>query len=385
MCTRYLNNQNKDYISTGRNMDWSAPFDSTLWAFKKNIKRAGCLGEELSTAIDSQPLEWVSKYGSVVIMVNENASCDGINTEGLMANALWQEDCQYAEMEECENVKGLSVLSFVQYLLDNFKNVREVANFFKEMEKNKTAEQIVLVSGEVKTGTGETIKALLHYSVSDANGDSAIIEIKEGKFSIHHCDEYVVMTNEPFYEKQLELNKYWEYQWKSQPIPDDKDKKEVTYIHANNSIPGSPFAIDRFARASFYANQSTPPSSPEDSVAQTLSVQMAISTPIAINLPVKSNNGNGSGTQWTTVIDQSRLKYYFRNARTPNTIWVDVPNMKLNDFDGSPFEGAQAAITLVTVECDKDGINITNFDGNGSVNEKFESKDDPYSEYLTKH
>lgn len=372
MCTRYLNNQNKDFISTGRNMDWSSPFDSTLWAFKKGASRVGCSEEALSKTKNSQPLEWVSKYGSVVTIVNEGASCDGINTEGLVANAQWQTDCEYPIPKLLNNVKGLSVLSFVQYLLDNFKTVKEVTDYFSHMEKDETAEQIALVSGDVTTGTGDTIQALLHYSVSDASGDSAIIELKGGKFSINHACEYVVMTNEPFFHEQLALNKYWEYQWKSRTDASDPSQKEFAYIHADNSIPGTPFAIDRFARASFYASQVQPPESYKDSVAQTFSVQMAISTPLGINLPMNSNNS--AATQWTTVSDQGQLQYYFRNSRTPNTIWVDVPSLNLNESDSAPFKGGQAAITLVKVN----GNDIINYEEHGCVNDKFESRDDPY-------
>lgn len=99
---------------------------------------------------------------------------------------------------------------------------------------------------------------------------------------------------------------------------------------------------------------------------------MAMSTPLAIDLPV--NTDNGGATQWTTVSDQIQLRYYFRNSPTPNTIWVDVPALNLNQSDSAPFKGEQAAITLVKV----DGDDIVNFEEHGCVNNKFESRDDPY-------
>ena len=45
---------------------------------------------------------------------------------------------------------------------------------------------------------------MLHVSIEDKTGDSAVIEYIGGKAEIHHDRRYTVMTNEPVYQKQIE-------------------------------------------------------------------------------------------------------------------------------------------------------------------------------------
>jgi choloylglycine hydrolase len=49
-------------------------------------------------------------------------------------------------------------------------------------------------------------RAGLHLSLSDATGDSAILEYINGKLVIHHGSQYRVMTNSPTFDQQLALN-----------------------------------------------------------------------------------------------------------------------------------------------------------------------------------
>ncbi|NRA69241.1 MAG: hypothetical protein HRU19_32520 [Pseudobacteriovorax sp.] len=36
-----------------------------------------------------------------------------------------------------------------------------------------------------------------------------MIEVYDGKFEIHNCREYNIMTNEPDFTTQLKINDYW--------------------------------------------------------------------------------------------------------------------------------------------------------------------------------
>src|SRR5258708_12379198 len=72
--------------------------------------------------------------------------------------------------------------------------------------------------------------------MSDATGDSAIVEYIGGKQVIHHDRRYQVMTNSPIFDKQLALNEYWRE------------------IGGTVMLPGTNRSADRFERASFYVN-----------------------------------------------------------------------------------------------------------------------------------
>ena len=188
-CTRvvYLG-PNADVI-TARSMDWNADIGTNLWIFPKGMERSGEAGRN--------SLRWTSKYGSVIASGFDVATTDGLNEAGLCANLLWLAESQYPAFDRSK--PGLSVAAWAQYVLDNFATVQEAVNALR-------GEPFTIVTDTVP---GETRLATLHLSMSDATGDSAIVEYIGGKQVIHHDRKYQVMTNSPIFDEQLALNEYW--------------------------------------------------------------------------------------------------------------------------------------------------------------------------------
>lgn len=84
-------------------------------------------------------------------------------------------------------------------MLDNFATVAEAVQFLQK-------DPFAVISNQVP---GEQGLATLHLSLSDATGDSAIIEYIAGKQVIHHDASYQVMTNSPVFDQQLAFNQFW--------------------------------------------------------------------------------------------------------------------------------------------------------------------------------
>ena len=345
MCTRVFNNRNKAYLTTARNMDWATQLPTSLFTFESGLKKMALNEEE---AKKYKNWDWYSLYSSVVAVVgNEEvgfAGSDGINSEGLVANVLYAKITDY-ELSEKKDYKRLSVLRWVQYVLDNFKNVNGVVEEFE-------ASNIELVDSIVP---GSNDRACLHLSVSDIHGDSAIIEVYGGKYHIHQSEEYNVMTNDPNFEIQLKLNDYWRWQW-SDANP-----------FASHTIPGGPFPADRFERATYYYHHIDSPQDALESLAQVKSVVANASVPIGMQgFP---GHPNISPTIWTTLADHNQLKYYFCNARTPNVIWVDMK--------GTKPKGDVGRLDLVT---EHKGI-FTNNSFVGCVNTNLAPANDPFGSF----
>ncbi len=163
---------------------------------------------------------------------------------------------------------------------------------------------------------GEETGADLHMSLSDRKGNSAIIEIKGGQFKIHQNEKYRVMTNDPFYDQQLIIDKYWQWQW---------DMKEGGNKHASQTLPGTPFSDARFATASYYINHldKDATQTSDDVVAQMFSIIYNASVPIGYASP-NPGEPNVSSTLWSTVADHNRLNYYFKDTLTPNIFWTEL-------------------------------------------------------------
>src|SRR5262249_12067290 len=189
MCTRTVYLGLDDMVVTGRNMDWAEDLRSNLWLFPRGMPRDG--------AIDAQSITWRSRYGSVVAAGYDVGTADGMNEKGLVANVLYLTDSDYGEPDGRKPT--LSVGAWAQYVLDHYATVSEAVSALRP-------EPFVIVAPALPNGTA----ASGHLAISDASGDSAIVEYIRGTLTIHHSRAYQVMTNSPAFEEQLALNTYWQ-------------------------------------------------------------------------------------------------------------------------------------------------------------------------------
>jgi penicillin V acylase-like amidase (Ntn superfamily) len=293
-CTRLVYLGADGQVITARSMDWKSDVGTNLWLFPRGMKRSGEAGPN--------SIQWTSRYGSVIASGYDISTTDGMNEAGLVTNVLWLVESSYPKYDDKK--PGLSLAAWAQYVLDNFATVQEAVDAL-------SAEPFVIVTDRVP---GENRLATLHLSVSDATGDSAIIEYIGGKQVIHHSREYQVMTNSPVFEEQLALNEYWKQ------------------IGGTVMLPGTNRAADRFARASFYINAIPKAENPNEALASVFSVIRNASVPYGIATP---NEPNISSTRWRTVSDQKRKLYFFESALTPNVFWVDMTKIDFSETTGT--------------------------------------------------
>ena len=289
-CTRVVYQGKDNTVLTARSMDWKEDTRSNLWIFPRGMKRNGEIGKN--------PLEWTSKYGSVVASAYDICSTDGMNEKGLVANLLWLAESEYPQWDGKK--PGLSIAAWVQYILDNFATVDEAVSY---VEKGT----FEVVSDMMPDGTR---MATLHLSISDTDGDNAIFEYIGGELKIHHDKSYQVMTNSPVFDQQLALNDYWKN------------------IGGTTFLPGTNRAADRFVRASFYINAIPKVADTRTAVASVFSVIRNTSVPLGITTP---NEPNISSTRWRTVSDQKNKVYFFESTIQPNVFWVNLQDVDFSE------------------------------------------------------
>ncbi len=292
-CTRFVYHGAGDEVITARSMDWKTDVGTNLWVFPRGMQRSGEAGPNST--------QWTSKYGSVIASGYDISTTDGMNEAGLVANVLWLVESSYPDYDG--KTPGLSIAAWAQYVLDNFATVQDAVD---ALEK----QPFTLVTDNVP---GEKRLATLHLSLSDASGDSAIIEYIDGKQVIHHSRAYQVMTNSPIFEKQLAMEEYWKQ------------------IGGTVMLPGTNRASDRFARAMFYVNAIPKSTNEVESIASVFSVIRNVSVPYGITTPEEPNI---SSTRWRTVADQKRKLYFFESALTPNVFWVDLTELDFSEKTG---------------------------------------------------
>jgi penicillin V acylase-like amidase (Ntn superfamily) len=325
-CTRVVYKGVDNLFVTGRTMDFSLEIPANLWIFPRGMKRDGQVGR--------QSVRWTSRYGSVVSSSWDIATPDGMNEKGLVANMLWLVQSEYPHFRKNGSKKGLAISMWAQYALDNFATVKEAVDAFRR-------ESFVIVSDFIP-GTDKF--TTVHLSLSDASGDSAIFEYVQGKLVIHHSPKYQVMTNDPLFQDQLAIAKYWEN------------------VPGRIFLPGSVSSPDRFVRATFYIEAIPKTADPRIAVASVFSVIRNVSVPYGFSV---EGFPNLSTTQWRTVSDHKNLVYYFETALTPNVFWVDLKKLdfaltagvrKLDLSDHRTYSGETSAAFVAAQPFDFVGL-----------------------------
>lgn len=278
-------------IVVGRSMDWFMTTNASLWSFPAGMSRNGSGG--------SNSLFWTSKYGSIITAMYEQATVDGINSQGLAGNFLYLSNSNYGARDP--SLPALSVAIWLQYFLDNFATVSEAA---ADLFGPDGKEKFQVVTAELIPGT----PSLGHLSLADASGDNLILEYLDGRLTVHHGPQYAVMTNQPSYDQQLAINEYW------LPI-------------GNESLPGTRRPSDRFARLSYYNNVTTPSDSMTQSVATAAAMIRAVSVPFT---PSPPGQPNVASTLWRTYADTMEKRYYWESALEPMFLWIDLASMDLS-------------------------------------------------------
>lgn len=307
-CTRAVYLGPEGRILTGRSMDWKLPMVSNLFAFPRGMARDGAAGERSA--------EWTSVYGSLVVTGYDISTADGMNEEGLVVNLQWEVEATYPEDDGVTPRMSLSV--FPQYLLDRYATVAEAVSDLRDTP-------VLIQGGEVPVGPPGRA-ATVHLSMSDATGDSAIIEFVDGEMVIWHDRSYQVMTNEPTFERQLAIREYWDG------------------VNPREFMPGTVRATDRFVRASFYINAVEQTADARRAAAATFSVIRQTSVPWGISI---ADQPNLSTTRWRVVADHLDLRYYVESVTSPSVFWVDLANLDLSE--GAPVMKLDLGIDMERV------------------------------------
>lgn len=317
MCTVATWKNNQVSVVTGRNMDWKTPMATKLWILPSGQKR-------ISHTEGNQPMEWTSKYGSIIASCFDATTADGMNEKGLSAHALWLAESDYGTPDP--SLPSLSISYWAQYFLDNFTSVNEAIQYIADHPFNLIGLNI----------PGDDRPATVHLILNDSEGDTAVLEYIDGSLHTWVGKEYDVITNSPTFGKQLENIKKYEGFGGSQQLPGDTE------------------ADSRFVRATYYLNRLQPPKDERMSIAGIISVLRNAAQPYSTPDPDRPNI---SPTIWRTVCDHTNLRYFFESTDSPFLTWIN-----LDSFDLKP----DAETLMYDTEAQKDAY--------GEINHLFKSQ-----------
>ncbi|MDE5979875.1 MAG: linear amide C-N hydrolase [Muribaculaceae bacterium] len=280
-------------VVTGRTLDWRTPIPTNLYVYPRGVEK-----KSFNT---DRSVSWTSKYGSVVSVGFDLGVNEGMNEMGLVCNLLYLPGTVYAR--EGDPRPYMSTSLWAAYVLDNFATTAEAVEQLK-------LDQFQIDAPAMPGGAPAT----LHMAISDASGNSAIVEYVDGNIEIHEGVQYQVLTNAPPYQTQLDICEYWKS------------------VGGMNMLPGTNRSQDRFTRASFYVGVLPKDATHETALAGVFGIIANCAVPTGISLP---DQPEISTTQWKSVSDQRERVYYFKMTEKPAILWVDLKEFDL--YPGAPI------------------------------------------------
>jgi choloylglycine hydrolase len=173
-CSTFLLKKN-NHILLAKSYDWIVE-DGLVIVNKRHIAKQAMTFDN--------PMEWVSKYGSVIFtQAGRELPLGGMNETGLSIELMWLDETTYPFPD---NRFTLNELQWIQYQLDTASSIDEIlaSDIFLRIEQES--------------------KSLIHFFVVDSSGNSAIIEFLSGEMVVHSRNEMSipVLTNNT-YEKSV--------------------------------------------------------------------------------------------------------------------------------------------------------------------------------------
>lgn len=293
-CSRVVYLGDDGTVLIGRTLDWRTPIPTNLYVYP-----AGVAKESMP---EGNRLKWVSKYGSVLAVGYDGGVTEGMNECGLEMSGLFCKTAVYRAAEN-DSVPVVSLAMLVSFFLDNFATVNEVETWLNENDFG--------ISG--KTFDGGTV-SLLHWGITDAGGESLLMEFVDGKLNLYKGRDIQVMTNDPAYPSMTAINSFWQG------------------VGGVNMMPGGVKSPDRFVRADFFIHHVPTNVGYDAAWAALSSIMGTVSVPYGYEI---EGEPNVSSTQWRSIADVTGSKYYFKFADSRGDLWIDLGRLVLTP--GAPI------------------------------------------------
>lgn len=256
----------------------------------------------------------VAKYGYVGIgVLEDNLIAEGMNEKGLSGELFYFPN--YGKYEEYDSAKKASTIvdaEFLSWALANFSTINEL---------EKAIHNIHIVG--YGHGFGNA-----HFRLADATGRRVVVEWYDGKARFFE-NTVGIITNAPSYDWHItNLNNYvnmFAGGVKSHSIAPDVEIREFGVGSAALGLPGDMTPPSRFVRAAFFVHTAKQQPTGYKAVMQAFQILNNFDVPLGVEFSDKSKMPDMlSAAQWTTVLDITALKFYYRSEWNSTIRCIDL-------------------------------------------------------------
>lgn len=267
-------------------------------------------------------LRWKTKYATVgANAFNMPVVVDGLNEKGLHVGLFYFPGfAQYQEVKAGDIDVALAPWELGSFLLGTCSSTHEAV----------TAAKGVRVGAVVQKEMGIVPPA--HYIVTDAAGESMVIEYVKGELNVH-ANPFGVMTNSPTFDWHMtNLSNYVTLSRKNTEKI-DLAGKEIRGLGQGSGmlgLPGDFTPPSRFVRAVAFSKTALPVEQAKDGVLQAFHILNQFDIPKGAAQGLEHGQEVYDYTLWTSAADLKNLKYYFRTYENSR---IRVVDMKTLDLD----------------------------------------------------
>lgn len=274
------------------------------------------------TSTGTPGLRWTTKYA----FVGPNAEglpyvCDGMNEKGLAVGLfLFPGTAGYQKVDASNASRAIASYQLAAYLLGKCATLDEAMDAVKDVTVGLSGRQLPDALQQ------------LHYAVTDAQGNSGVIEYVGGKLHVYR-NPLGVITNSPTFDwHQTNLRNYVNLSPdNSKPIVEDGEV--LTGFGQGTGmlgLPGDFTPPSRFVRAVAFTQTATPTDNAQQCVQQAFHILNQFDLPRGAIREKDNGKTAVEFTNWTTAADLKHLRYYFNTYKSRVIRMVDLNKLDLN-------------------------------------------------------
>ena len=279
--------------------------------------------ECVGTAPGDKPgLHWKTKYG----VVGANAfdmpvTVDGLNEKGLHVGLFYFPGfAKYQEIQAQDAGKALAPWELGTFLLGTCSDVKEAVASAKEVRVGEVVQKDMgFVPG-------------VHYILTDASGESVVLEHVGGELKIHR-NPLGVMTNSPTFDWHMtNLSNYLNLTVSNVPKLDVGGKEFKGFGQGSGmlGLPGDFTPPSRFVRAVAFSKSALPVEMAREGVLQAFHILNQFDIPKGAARGLEHGKEVADYTLWTSAADLKNLRYYFRTFDNSRIRMIDLKSVDLD-------------------------------------------------------
>lgn len=312
-CTYFFLKTKDNNVISGRTDEFYSDTGSKIDLVPRGISFASTAPK------NANAVSWKTQYGFIAISAfDKDFFMEGMNEKGLATGGLYFEDIKYPTVKSGDKV--IKANDMIGWILGNFRTVEEVKKALTKI-KIWADNDIPIFSKPLP----------IHLYVTDATGDSIVVECIDGNVKIWDNRSNGVMTNEPDLGWHLNNLRFYSNMNPYATFSPQLSNEDDALGSGIMPLPGDYSNASRFIRTSVLKRFSVQAKNAEDGVNLALHLINAIDIPYGPQVWIQGQKGNIQWTVWSVVYDHANKHFYYRTYDNQTVRCLDLTKIDFSE------------------------------------------------------